>query len=69
MLAAIQGLSRLECVAETLRHALNALATVDPTWLQAWVPTEWFERYATRWEDYRLPSGREERQGLAEMIG
>ena len=69
ILAAIQGLSRLECVAETLRHALNALATVDPTWLQAWVPTEWFERYATRWEDYRLPSGREERQGLAEMIG
>jgi transposase len=67
VLAAIGGLSRLECVAETLRHALNVLATVEPTWLQAWVPTEWFERYATRWEDYRLPSGREERQGLAEM--
>jgi transposase len=69
ILAAIQGLSRLECVAETLRHALNVLATVEPTWLQAWVPSEWFERYATRWDDYRLPSGREERQGLAEMIG
>jgi transposase len=69
VLAAIGGLSRLECVAETLRHALNVLATVEPTWLQAWVPAEWFERYATRWEDYRLPSGREERQGLAEMIG
>ena len=69
VLAAIGGLSRLECVAETLRHALNVLATVEPTWLQAWVPSEWFERYATRWEDYRLPSGREERQALAEMIG
>ncbi|TME10765.1 MAG: IS1182 family transposase [Chloroflexi bacterium] len=69
VLAAIQSLSRLECVAETLRHALNVLATVEPMWLQAWVPSEWFERYATRWDDYRLPSGREERQGLAEMIG
>ena len=69
VLAAIQSLSRLECVAETLRHALNVLATVEPMWLQAWVPNEWFERYATRWDDYRLPSGREERQGLAEMEG
>src|SRR5256886_9627044 len=69
VLAAIQSLSRLECVAETLRHALNVLATVEPMWLQAWVPNEWFERYATRWDDDRLPSSREEPQGLAEMIG
>jgi transposase len=54
VLAAIQSLSRLECVAETLRHALNVLATVDPAWLQAWVPREWFERYATRLR--RLPA-------------
>ena len=30
---------------------------------------QWYERYATRWEDYRLPSGREEREELAAMIG
>lgn len=30
---------------------------------------EWYERYVTRWEDYRLPSGREEREELAAMIG
>jgi transposase len=69
VLAAIETLSRLECVAETLRHALNVLASVVPEWLQERVPTEWYERYATRWQDYRLPSGREEREELAAMIG
>ncbi len=69
VLAAIQHLSRLECVGETLRHALNILATVAPQWLAERVPMEWYERYATRWEDYRLPSGREEREELAAMIG
>jgi transposase len=69
VLAAIQTLSRLECVGETLRHALNILATIAPEWLQERVPLEWYERYATRWEDYRLPSGRQEREELAAMIG
>ena len=69
VLAAIQMLSRLECVAETLRQALNALSATIPDWVQAHVPTEWYERYATRWQDYRLPAGRQERQALAEMIG
>lgn len=69
VLAAIQTLSRLECVAETLRHALNVLAATIPEWVQAQVPPEWYERYAARWQDYRLPAGREERQDLAEMIG
>ncbi len=69
VLAAIETLSRLECVAETLRHALNVLAAVVPEWLQEHVPPEWYERYATRWQDYRLPSGRQERQELAEGIG
>jgi transposase len=69
VLAAIQTLSRLECVAETLRHALNVLAATIPDWVQDHVPPQWYERYATRWQDYRLPSGRQERQDLAEMIG
>ncbi len=69
VLAAVQNLSRLECVGETLRHALNILATVAPEWLEEHTPGEWYERYATRWEDYRLPSGREEREELAAMIG
>ena len=69
VLAAIRTLNRLECVGETVRHALNTLAVVAPDWLQAWVPSEWFERYARRFEEYRLPPGRPERYALAESLG
>ena len=40
VLAAIQVLNRLEWIEETLRHALNRLATADPAWLKSWVPVE-----------------------------
>lgn len=69
VLAAIRTLNRLECVGETLRHALNTLAVVAPDWLKSWVPAVWFERYARRFEEYRLPPGRPERYALAETIG
>jgi transposase len=45
ILAAIRSLGRLECIGETLRQALNVLATVAPDWLQGWVPAEWYDRY------------------------
>src|SRR2546426_2557028 len=38
VLAAIRVLNRLELVAETLRAALNAVATIAPDWLQAVTP-------------------------------
>jgi transposase len=44
VLAAIRVLNRLELVAETLRAALNELATIAPAWLQSIVPPEWYER-------------------------
>ena len=69
VLAAIRVLNRLECVCETMRHALETLAVVAPDWLQGWVPPLWFERYAQRFEEYRLPPGRDERYQLAEPVG
>ncbi len=69
VLAAIRLLNRLECVGETLRAALNDLATVVPDWLRVQVTPEWFDRYATRFEAYRLPKDEAERQSLAEVIG
>jgi transposase len=69
VLAAIQVLSRLEAIGETLRHALNTLATVAPDWLKSWVPSVWFDRYGQRFQEYRLPDGRLERERLAEQIG
>jgi transposase len=69
VLAAIRTLNRLECLGETLRGALNTLAVVAPDWLKSWVPAVWFDRYAPRFEEYRLPAGRPERYALAEAIG
>jgi transposase len=69
VLAAVQQLNRLELVGETLRHALNILATVAPAWLDAWVPEEWFARYARRFPDQRLPSAPTARTALAVHIG
>ncbi len=69
VLAAIQTLNRLECVGETLRHALNVLSIVVPDWLRAQVPSEWFDRYGRRLENHRLPPGKPERYELAETIG
>jgi transposase len=69
VLAAIRVLNRLELVAETLRAALNELATVAPAWLQGVAPLEWYERYGKRIEDTRLPQGQANRDAYAHTIG
>jgi transposase len=58
VLAAIQTLTRLECVGETLRRALNVLATAAPDWLQSWSPALWCARYSRRLAADRLPPER-----------
>jgi transposase len=69
VLAAIRVLNRLELVAETLRAALNALATVAPDWLQALAPLAWYERYSKRIEDTRLPQSTASRDAYAQTVG
>ncbi|MDX3612551.1 hypothetical protein [Streptomyces europaeiscabiei] len=41
---------------ETLRAALDSVATHEPQWLAGSVPSDWFGRYAIRFEDSR-PTG------------
>jgi transposase len=69
VLGALRVLSRLERVAETLRATLNALATQAPNWLQERVPLDWYDRYARRIEEYRLPRGQAEREAYARQVG
>ena len=69
VLAAIRALNRLELVGETLRAALNELATVAPDWLRAAAPKAWYERYALRVEDGRLPRTAAEREAYARAVG
>src|SRR5438034_2875906 len=69
VLAAVRVLNRLELVAETLRAALNAVATVAPDWLQAVSPLAWYERYSRRIEESRLPKATTEREAYAHTVG
>jgi transposase len=69
VLAAIRQLNRIECCGETLRRVLNDLATVAPEWLLAQVSLDWFDRYAARFEQYRLPKAKAAQQQLALTFG
>lgn len=69
VLAAVRGLNRLERVGESLRAALNALATVAPDWLTRVAPAAWYERYGRRVENYRLPKTDATRAALAAEVG
>jgi transposase len=69
VLAAIRTLNRLECVGETLRHALNSLAVAAPDWLRPQLDPAWAERYGPRLDEYRLPKAQAAREALAAQIG
>ena len=69
VLAAVRKLNRLELLGETLRAALNAIATAEPDWLRALAPPAWYERYGRRIEDLRLPKTATAREAYAGQIG
>lgn len=69
VLGALRVLSRLECVAETLRVALEAIVVAAPEWAQTHIPATWRERYGRRVEEYRLPKGQAARQAFAATVG
>ncbi|MCA1605035.1 MAG: transposase, partial [Acidobacteria bacterium] len=69
VVAAVRELNRLERVVETLRAALNVLATAEPAWIRASVPAEWVERYGQRAEASRLPTSDKEREAFAKVVG
>jgi transposase len=69
VLGALRLLSKWERTAETLRAALNALASADPEWLTEHADPEWFERYGRRIEDQRLPKGKEAREEYLKTVG
>jgi transposase len=69
ILAAIQRLNRIELVGHTMQHALNEIARREPAWLKKHTPLEWWDRYAKKLNDYRLPKTETARRQLAETIG
>ena len=70
VLGAVRDLHLLELVTETMRAALNDLAAVAPEWLRDVADPAWYERYAQRAEDWRLPGGsKEKRTAYAQQVG
>ncbi len=69
VVASVRELNRLERVVETLRAALNVIATAEPAWIRANIPSEWVERYGQRAEASRLPTGDKQREAFAEVVG
>lgn len=69
ILAAVRSLNRLELLIETVRHALNRLAAVAPTWLRTRIHPDWADRYSHRAENFRLPTAETARQALASQVG
>ena len=69
VLSVIHALNRLECIGETLRHALNVLAEADPDWLRSVMWPEWADRYGKSFENYRLPREETQRKTLAVTVG
>ena len=70
VLGAVRDLHLLELVTETLRAALNEMATVAPEWLCGVAEPDWFDRYARRAENWRLPGGsKDKRAAYAQQVG
>ncbi|MGF3024059.1 IS1182 family transposase [Methylobacterium aquaticum] len=69
VLAAVRDLNRVELLAETLRAALNTVATLAPDWLRSLAPPEWYERYDRRIEDARLPETGPKREAFVLQVG
>ncbi len=69
VLGAIRALNRLETAGETVRLALNSLATAAPAWLQAQVQSDWLKRYGSPFKEWHLPQGETERKTLVNQIG
>ena len=69
VLAAVRDLNRVELLAETLRAALNAIATAAPAWLRALAPPEWHTRYDHRVEETCLPETGAKREAYVLQVG
>lgn len=74
ILAAVRQLSRLELARETLRLALEELATADPAWVRQTLPAEWVEQYSAWAQHERLvhhkgEAGRREAEALLAETG
>ncbi|MFM9448105.1 transposase [Streptomyces acidiscabies] len=72
VISAVLELNRLELLGESVRAALEALATAAPGWLAESFPTvvlgEWAERYGPRINSWQIPSAKAKREQLGAVF-
>ena len=69
VLSAARALTRLAMLIETMRAALDAVATHAPQWMAQVADPQWFKHYTGRPDEFHLPKGRAKRDEMAERIG
>ncbi|MET7458720.1 IS1182 family transposase, partial [Streptomyces sp. NPDC005574] len=70
VISAVRDLNRLELAGESVRAALEALATAAPSWLAGQIGiAEFAERYGPRVDGWRMPSSQTKRDRLAQVFG
>jgi len=62
-------MNRMECVHETLRHALEVLSLAAPSWLLMHTLPHWAETYERRAFDERVPRSAEKRAEWVQRVG
>src|SRR2546421_6216679 len=69
VLVAVRALNRVECVGETLRRALDALAAVAPDWLRAQAAPQWYARYGAPLDTTHPPLSQADLDAPAAAVG
>ena len=69
VLACVRNLARIELVAETMRAALNEIASLEPKWLLKITPKEWYDKYSRKIEKMRLPEKEDQKEKYAVNVG
>jgi transposase len=69
VLASVKSLNKIEIIGESLRAALNEIACIEPEWLQKIAKPEWYDKYASRIENYRLPKNTLKKAEFIKSVG
>jgi transposase len=69
VLASVREMNRYEIVGETMRAALNQLSDVAPEFVKDIAKADWYDRYARRIENFRLPRATSDKKDFATQVG
>jgi transposase len=64
VLAAVRQLNQVELVGESVRACVEALAAVEPDWVQACLDVSWQYRYGAWVDSWRMPGSKTRRAAL-----